>query len=178
MKSNQVKLIIAVIGICAVLIFIRGRLTDEKKISEGGNEVSNKPVLTSVRENKFSEEKKKTSPAVKKFSPPAVVENVPKEENTDEEIAEINEKIEAMEEKFDWDNERTAQITKNVLLGTPYPIRKYAYEVVTISIENNLKNSEADVVDLEMIYTAMEETVPPDMPWMKELIRDYIDDFE
>ena len=87
----------------------------------------------------------------------------------------MDDKIEALEEKFEWDDEKTLELFKDVLHGAPPQARKYSLKSMTKSIKNYLKEEGGRAVDKEMVYKAAVEAVPPDMPGMKEKVREYLD---
>lgn len=91
---------------------------------------------------------------------------------------EIDDKIEAIEKKFKWDNDKTAELVKQLLRGAPSQFRKYALENMTESIKNQLEKAGDGPVDKEMVYESLEDAVPPDMPEMKEGIKKYLDSLD
>ena len=54
-------------------------------------------------------------------------------------VQEIDDKIEAIEEKLKWDDGKTAELVKQLLRGAQPQFRKYVLENMTESIKNNLR---------------------------------------
>jgi hypothetical protein len=91
---------------------------------------------------------------------------------------EIDDKIEAIEKKFKWDDGKTAELVKQLLRGAQPQFRKYALENMTESIKNQLEKAGDGPVDKEMVYEYLEDAVPPDMPEMREGIKKYLDSLD
>jgi len=91
---------------------------------------------------------------------------------------EIDKEIESIEEKFEWDDDKTVELVKEALRGAPPQVRKKALESMTESIRENLKKEGDRVVDKEMIYKAVEDAMPPHMPEMKERVRKYLESLD
>ena len=91
---------------------------------------------------------------------------------------EIDEEIEAIEGKFEWDDDKTVELVKEVLRGAPPHVKKYALEGMIESIKTNLKKEGNRPVDKEMIYKATEDAIPPDMPEIGEKVRKYLDSLD
>ena len=90
----------------------------------------------------------------------------------------VDEEIEAIGEKFEWDDDKTAEMVKSLLRGAPPQARKYALENMTESIKNQLDKAGDGPVDKDMVYESLEDAVPPDMPEMKKGIKKYLDSLD
>jgi type II secretory pathway component GspD/PulD (secretin) len=88
---------------------------------------------------------------------------------------EVDKEIETLSEKFQWDDEKTADMVKEVLKNAPPQARKYALERMTESIKNRLAQEGGREVNKETVYRAAEEAVPPNMPEMRDKVRQYLD---
>lgn len=87
----------------------------------------------------------------------------------------LEEKIEEIEEKFEWDDDKTAELVKEVLRSAPPQIRRGAIKSLTDTINNSLKKRDEKVVDREMVYEAFVEAVPPNLPGVREKVKQYLD---
>jgi hypothetical protein len=87
----------------------------------------------------------------------------------------IEDKIDALEDRFEWDDDKTVEMVKELLRAAPPNVRDYALDSMTKSINNSLKKEGSESVSREMIYKAAEEATPPNMPGMKKEIIKYLD---
>ena len=128
----------------------------------------NSRILTSGRK---LVQQTKTVPKTpkKKATASSVVHS--KEKKVDEEIEEIG-------EKFEWDDDKTAEMVKSLLRGAPPQARKYALESMTKSMDQYLKREDIETVDKEAIYEAVEDAIPSNMPGMKEKVEEYLDSLD
>jgi hypothetical protein len=83
-----------------------------------------------------------------------------------------------LSEKFQWDDEKTADMVKEVLKNAPPQARKYALERMTESIKNRLAQEGGREVNKETVYKAAEDAVPPTMPEMRDRVRQYLDSLD
>lgn len=88
---------------------------------------------------------------------------------------ELDDEIEALEEKFTWDDQKTAELAKEVLRDTPLQVRKGAMDSLMQTLNNSLKQQKESVVSREMIYKAFVEAVPAEIPEVRERVRKYLD---
>ena len=91
---------------------------------------------------------------------------------------EIDDKIEAIEKKFKWDDGKTAELVKQLLRGVQHQFRKYALENMIEPIKKQLEKAGDGLVDKEMVYEYLEDAVLPDMPEMREGIGNYLDSLD
>lgn len=87
----------------------------------------------------------------------------------------IEEKIDNLEDRFEWDDGKTVEMVKELLRAAPPNVRDYALDSMTKSINDSLKKEGSESVSREMIYKAAEDATPPNMPAMKEGIIKYLD---
>ncbi len=87
----------------------------------------------------------------------------------------IEDKIDTLEDRFEWDDGKTVEMVKELLRAAPPNVREYALDSMTKSINNSLKKEGSESVSREMIYKAAEDATPPNMPGMKAGIIKYLD---
>ena len=118
----------------------------------------------------FTRESMKTAKVEKKKDTPQVKSKLPSQD-------EFSEKIESFKEKYQWEDTEARELAGHILEMMPDDAKEPGLEALTSSLDGAI--AEGEEVNEEMLYQAIESTVPPHAaPIMLKSLKESVDKYK